>query len=368
LCGYDRPETGSRLEEGAAVPGCPSCGLAPREPSLAANVPTWRGVRAGLAAVPRGLGFLMTTRGVKRWIVPPAILTFAAFGAATWWLYVLIDGWIERLKLAAQSPVSLDAPWIERALAWLFTNSVLIWIAELGGIFLVIAAAALAMLWTFSLVYEVISGPFLDEIHGRIEKRWFGIDPRNERERPSGIDAPEIARISRIAGAVSALLVIAAFLLEGGAACAVALAGPVLAFAVAGVARRDYGRWLAWRLRLELRTLAVSLEASALSGLMLLFAIPVLFVPLVGYPLFALAAGFTTAISLLDIPMSRRRWKLSLRIAFLFQHLPAVLAFGTVASLLYMIPIVGPLAMVPAASVGGLWLFCKLDKTALQHG
>lgn len=361
ICGYDR------LATAAGESGCPSCGLAPREASLASPVPTWRGVRAGLAAVPRGLHFLMTTRGVKRWIVPPALLTFAAFLLSTWWLWRLVEGLIDRLHAGA-STVSLDAPWIVRAFEWLLAKTVLIVLAKLTGFALAFAVGAIAMLWTFSLVYEVISGPFLDEIQGKIEKRWFGIDPRNEREAPRDISPEQCLRISLIAGSAAALLVVASLLLEGPLAWTLGLGGPLLAFAVAGIARRDYGRWLRWRIGLELRTLAVSLEASALSGVMLLFALPVLFVPLLGYPLFALAAGFTTAISLLDIPMSRRRWKLSLRIAFLFTHLPAVLAFGTVASLLYMVPIVGPLAMVPAASVGGLWLFCKLDKASLQHG
>jgi uncharacterized protein involved in cysteine biosynthesis len=362
ICGYDRPT------DAAGGATCPACGLAPDEPSLATPVPTWRGVREGLAAIPRGIQFLATTRGVKRWIVPPALLTFAAFVATTWWLWKQIEELIERLHAGATSPVPLDQPWFERAVEWLLAKTVLIVLAKLTGFALVFAVGAIAMLWTFSLVYEVISGPFLDEIHGRVEKRWFGLDPRNERERPAGIAPGEIARVSLVAAALSALLVIASLLVEGGPAWGIGLGGPALAFAVAGLVRRDYGRWLAWRLKLELRTLAVSLQASALSAAMLLFALPVLFVPFLGYPMFALAAGFTTAISLLDIPMSRRRWKLSLRIAFLFTHLPAVLAFGTVASLLYMVPIVGALAMVPAASVGGLWLFCRLDKSSLQHG
>jgi uncharacterized protein involved in cysteine biosynthesis len=100
--------------------------------------------------------------------------------------------------------------------------------------------------------------------------------------------------------------------------------------------------------------------------MMLVFALPLLFVPVVGYPLFGLAAGFTTAISLLDIPMSRRRWPLSTRVSFLFQQMPAILVFGVVASVLYMVPVVGPLVMVPAASVGGLWLFCRLDKSGVR--
>src|SRR5688572_28616606 len=91
ICGYDRTPAGA---DGAP---CPACGLAPKEPSLAIPVPTWRGVREGLAAIPRGLQFLATTRGVKRWILPPALMTLAAFVATTWWLWTLVEGLIDRM-------------------------------------------------------------------------------------------------------------------------------------------------------------------------------------------------------------------------------------------------------------------------------
>jgi len=42
-----------------------------------------------------------------------------------------------------------------------------------------------------------------------------------------------------------------------------------------------------------------------------------------------------------------------------------VVTFGAVASLVFVIPLVGPLVMVPAASAGGLWLLCRLDKQEL---
>ena len=118
---------------------------------------------------------------------------------------------------------------------------------------------------------------------------------------------------------------------------------------------REYGRWLAWIVRLEGGTLWVSLKALAVAGLVLLLFLPLQFlVPGVGQLLFVGAAGFTTALSLLDIPFSRRQWSLRQRLRFLTGQLPAVVTFGGVASLVFVIPLIGPLLMVPAASVGRL--------------
>ena len=36
------------------------------------------------------------------------------------------------------------------------------------------------------------------------------------------------------------------------------------------------------------------------------------------------------------------------------------------ASLLFLIPVLGPLVMVPGASIGGLWLLVRLDKDRLR--
>jgi uncharacterized protein involved in cysteine biosynthesis len=77
-------------------------------------------------------------------------------------------------------------------------------------------------------------------------------------------------------------------------------------------------------------------------------------------------AGFTTSVSLLDIPFERRQWSLSQRFSFLLRHAPAVILFGATSSLLFVLPLLGPILMVPAASVGGLWLVTRLDKDFLR--
>ena len=121
-----------------------------------------------------------------------------------------------------------------------------------------------------------------------------------------------------------------------------------------------------WVARIEGGTLWVSIKASMVAGLIMLLFFPLKFVPLIGYVLFAAIAGFTTAVSLLDIPLERRQWALPARLSFLFRNFPAVISYGVVASLLFVVPVLGPVLMVPAASVGGLWMVCRLDKDRLR--
>ena len=103
-----------------------------------------------------------------------------------------------------------------------------------------------------------------------------------------------------------------------------------------------------------------------MAGLILLLFFPLKFIPFVGLLLFGIVAGFTTAVSLMDIPFERRQWSFTQRMSFLFRNAPAVIAFGGVASLLFVLPVIGPVLMVPAASVGGLWMLCRLDKDFLR--
>ena len=51
---------------------------------------------------------------------------------------------------------------------------------------------------------------------------------------------------------------------------------------------------------------------------------------------------------------------------FLGRNLPPLIGFGVVAGFLLSVPLFGPLLMVPAASVGGLWLVCRLDNGFLR--
>jgi uncharacterized protein involved in cysteine biosynthesis len=79
-----------------------------------------------------------------------------------------------------------------------------------------------------------------------------------------------------------------------------------------------------------------------------------------------MVAGFATALTLLDIPFSRRGWSVSQRLQFLVHHLPGVLALGIVTSLVFVVPLFGPLIGVPCASLGGQWLLCRFDKNRMR--
>ena len=103
-----------------------------------------------------------------------------------------------------------------------------------------------------------------------------------------------------------------------------------------------------------------------MTGVLVVLALPLYFVPAVGYFLFALVCGFATSVGLLDIPFERRGWPLGTRLRFLARHLPAWITFGVVAGLLLSIPVLGALLFVPASSLGGLWLLCRLDKRFLR--
>lgn len=356
LCGYALQNAGSP---------CTACGLRPADSSLSTPLGTWSGLRAAIVAVPRGLGLLVTTRGTKRWLVPPALLTTAAFVALAWWLYGLASEWIERGRewVEAQAP-QVEGFW-RSALVWLVEHSFAFALGKLTGFLLASTVSFVAALWTFSLLYELVAGPFLDEVHGSIERRWFGRDLRDERERPKGLAPGEVTKLVALCVGAGALLIGASLAVDWPFSTFGALALTFLVFYACARRRPAFGEWLAWRAAIELRTLAASLEATAIAAVMLAFALPLLLIPWFGTPLFALAAGFTTSISLLDIPMSRRRWGILLRLSFLAHHAPSVLVFGLVASLMFLVPVLGPLLMVPAASVGGLWLFVRLDKGLL---
>lgn len=357
LCGYD-----------SAGALCPHCAGTAREASVAAPLRgTWQGIAVGLAALPHGLHELAATRGTKRWLVPPFLITCAAFALLFAWLWSLYERWTDWMVGQSERALPVDSDWLREALEWLLRLRALAWFSNLASAVAFLALAAVAAFWTFSIVYEAVSGPFLDEIHARVEERWFGADPRNRLYRPGTLSARAAAAHASVAGAAGLLLAGLWIALDAPRAW---LAVPLLLlpFAVLGLLRREFGRWLVWIVRLEGGTLWVSLKAAALAGAILVLLLPLKFVPGVGFLLFGLAAGFTTAVSLLDIPCERRRWSLRQRLAFLGRHLPAIVSFGSVASLLFVVPLIGPVLMVPAASVGGLWMLVRLDKEFLRRG
>jgi uncharacterized protein involved in cysteine biosynthesis len=366
LCGYDASIVPSSRGETASGEACPHCQLDPLDASLGApRAGTFGGVRVGLAALPRGLYYLATTRRVKRWLLPPLILTLGAFVAIFWWFWALVSPVVEAVRDKTQVDLPWPEGWYRTAVEWVLRSWLIGWLAQFGGLVLFGLVSFLAALWAFSIVYEALAGPFLDEVHGRLEERWFGANPRDRIQRPTALPPEKCALLSVVASVPAAASIVTWWMVTGPLAWWYLLGVP-LPFLVASFLHPEYGRWLWWIVRLEGGTLWVSVKAALLAGVVLVLFLPVKFLPVVGYLVFACVAGFTTALSLLDIPFSRRQWSLRARFSFMVHNLPAVTTFGVVASLLFLIPFIGPILMVPAASAGGLWLVCRVDKDFLR--
>ncbi|MDP6761715.1 MAG: hypothetical protein QF903_03920 [Planctomycetota bacterium] len=355
LCGYDSPDA-----------ECVHCGHTSAEPSLADPRPgILLAILDGLRAVPTGLFLLARTSGVKRFLVPPFVLTLALFAVLFWWAWGGLSALLDAAHLQDLSALDLEAGWVRDAATWLIEKQVVVWTAKLSGGLVFLLASSLVALYTFSVAYEALSGPFLDEIQGRLEERWFGRNPRNTIQRPTELGVNRCIALSTIVGAVAAAAVAAWWTLSAPAAWLALLAVP-LVVAVTVVLEREYGVWLWWVVRVEGHTLWVSVKASILALLVLVMFFWLKFVPVIGYALFVALAGFSTAITLLDIPFSRRQWPLEKRLQFVVHQFLPTVAYGAVASLLFLIPVLGPILMVPAASIGGQWLVCRLDKSSLR--
>lgn len=296
-----------------ATEECLLCAHAPREASLLA--PRARGIARfweGFRALGQGLRILSTTPRTKRLLVPPFLISSAAFGLFFVWIWSLISGVLRALSAGLEARLD-DLPALLRpSIAWLVHTGALLVSARVLAFLVLLLAASLLFLWCFSVLYEAVCGPFLDALQARLETRWFGRDPRAQLEHGG---TPE--RLAQRIG-------------------------------------RELGTWF------------TSIKASLLALLVLLGFLWLKLLPVVGLPLFAVVAGFATSLTLLDIPFSRRRWTLAQRLAFLRANLPEWISLGVASGLCFVLPFAGPLIGVPIASVGGLWLFVRLDKTPLR--
>ncbi|MAE29797.1 MAG: EI24 domain-containing protein [Planctomycetota bacterium] len=362
-CGYHAP----------ALP-CPHCAHpGPAGPPGAVGDPSLRGAPTGpalgivdgLRAVPTGLFLLMTTSGVKRWLLPPLLATTVIFVLLFSWLWNLLQELVAAVDIGDPQTIGLDEGWLREAVVWVLEGGFVTWAAQASSWLLFAAISFLAILWTFSILYEAVSGPFLDEIQGRLETRWFGADPRSSLERPTDLPTARCALFSAIA-AVPAVAFLTLWWLGSGPLAWLWLIGIPLSFLLVSLMDGRYRTWLAWIVRVEGRTLLVSVKAATLAGLLLVAFIWVKFIPGIGPALFVTLAGFTTALSLLDIPFSRRGWPLAMRLAFLRRNFLPAVAYGIVAGLFFLLPVVGPILMVPSASIGGLWMLCRLNKNNLR--
>ncbi len=375
-CGYHDPEPSACRHCGwdASGPATPA-GDRSLDRRLAGPV---AGVLDGLLALPRGLFVLLRTPGIKRWLVPPLLITCLLLAVSLWWVVTSVN---ELLDQNLPEAFSLDPSWAwldQRSddLSWLHASWVWVvgaaeWIVNagwswflsfrwLGWFFL----SSLLIWYCFSIAYEAFAGPFLDEIQGRIEARWFGVDPRSALQRPNDIPVTRCIALTFLTAALAGL---GGWLLWSPLGAGALLVALPLAFVPGVLFDRRFLAWSWWVATVEGRAFWVSLQATLLTAVLLLLALPLYFVPVVGYFLFAAVTGFATAVGLLDIPFERRGWSLRQRWRFLGRNLLPFLAFGISAGLLLAIPVIGPVLMVPSASIGGLWLICRLDNGFLSE-
>lgn len=351
-CGYDSP---------TAV--CPHCSDRPEDSIIGAPKDgLGQRIAIGLGALPHGLGLLLTTGGVKRYLIPPILLTSLAFAYLFHYLWNLLKGVLDAAQLDDAGRLDLEEGWLRDSAAWLIETGAAAFAGYTASFMTFLVLFALLSFYTFSIIYEALAGPFLDEIQGRFERRWFGADPRDTIQRPSELST---TRCGLLLGGSTAAGLTLFFLLRSPGTWLDLLLIP-LPLLLLALLQRDFGRWLQWVVQTEAGTLWVSVKAALLALLALVLLSPLHFIPVVGSVLFGLLAGFPTAITLLDIPFSRRQWSTSQRIAFVRMNFLPVTAFGVVCGLLFVIPILGPLVMVPSASIGGLLLICRFDKTSMR--
>lgn len=355
ICGYDAPEA-----------FCRHCGGAPNESTLRGKAPRgWKAALAGVRALPMGAWILLRTPRVKRCLVPPVILTFVVFfvllGLALGGTHALVD----QMRSDGSHEIGASAGWFARWMHAAAGSAFLMGIVEGSALVLTLIVLVFVAVWTFSVVFEAIGGPFFDTIQGRIEVRWFGKDPRETLQPRAGIAAARAAWITAACALAAIALVVAFFAWSSWVAWLFLLSLP-FPFLLASRLDAQYGTWLARTVGTEARSLLVSVQASIVSLVIMALLVWLYFIPFVGYPAFSAVAGFAASITLIDIPCSRRRWSLGQRMRFVFQNFVPVLLLGVATSFVFVVPILGPIVGIPCASIGGQWLLCRLDKSRMR--
>ena len=371
-CGYAKSASGP----------CPTC-EAPGAPAIRPlpSVPA-RGpaaLIAGALAFPRGLALLFTSRGVKRLMLPPFLITLLLFSAVIWIAERGLTAGLDRALAAGQDARihlnSLDTGWWRNTLEWLLNEAFGAEILRGSSSILFVVLAILVSWFTFSLAFELIAGPFLDEIHGLLEGRWFGRDPRKERHRPTQLAVRVCIRNSWILGLIGAGLFTLGFMQLHGWATLLSIGLFALPFLVAsnpggmpGLPHAaEYSKWLRWVLLDNTRALGASATVAALTLLLMILALPLHFIPVIGSVLYSGIVGFATALGMLDLAIERRDLRVKERLGFAMHYALPVSAFGVITGFVFAVPVIGPMLAVPSASIGGLWLVCRLDKRFLTR-
>ncbi|MHC4839260.1 MAG: EI24 domain-containing protein, partial [Planctomycetota bacterium] len=255
----------------------------------------------------------------------PALGSFALLSAAIAALWRWGAGHWRRWE--EQPPDFGDGPWAERAEALLGAAAESSWTSGLAG---VLAAALLLIFgwYLFALAFEVVLGPFLDELHARVERRRYGREDIERLGRPPALSTAQVTRRSSIAGALAIALALGGWLLVSPQVGLLLAPAP---FFAASLLQPEYGRWLVWALGVESRLLIVGLAIATFALFLVVLLLPLTLLQVVGVPLYALGVGFGTALSLLDLPAARRGWSVGLRWRFAWAHALPLALFGALS-------------------------------------
>lgn len=372
-CGYAHSGAAAcavcQFDPGAKEPVLPGTSPLPRRPATGITA-----LVAGALAFPRGLLMLFSSRGVKRLMLPPFAITFLIFTGLILSIQTALSGWLDRsLPEGVNARLtldSLDPGWWRHSLEWLLNDGFGIELLR-GGSWILFAVLAMLLAWTtFSLVFELVAGPFLDELHGQLEERWFGFDPHKLRNRPTELPAATCARLSWRLGLVGAALALVGFWYLRTSWALFTVPMFLAPFAVAALPGglpgakdgAEYGKWLRWVLGHNTRALGASASVALVTLVLVVVFFPLNFVPPIGSLLYAGIVGTGTAIGMLDLPLERRDLGVRERLSFATHHLGPVALFGVITGAVFSVPVIGPLVAIPSASVGALWLVCRLDK------
>ena len=249
---------------------------------------------AGAAYPFKGLGFVMSNPRLWKWCILPIIITAAVYVIAFYCLYRFGGPLLDQVWPRPETV----AWWSYLVLVGWFLVRILLWIA-----------VTVLAFFTFTLVANVVAGPFNDLLSEDTEVIHEGVEP-----------VP-----------------------------------------------------FSWRLMLRNLGYTICQELLKLGGFLLLAAVllPLNLIPVVGSAIYAVLAallgGTFAALTFTDLPMARRRWALVRKVETLRSNLSAMLGFGMVTLGLMSIPVLN-LALLPVAVCGGTLLYLKLPQATRLDG
>lgn len=345
---------------------CPVCAEAAALGRFAeAPVRGWGAAWEGLKAPWTGARILWSTRGTKRWLLPPAAGAIACFAWALAEALALVRHWMERVAEQGAALFEGDLWWQQLA-QWLGPGT-LLGALQWSGAATAVVVMLLVATFTFSIVYEVLCAPFLDLVQARVEASWFAAGGSRGDPRDRVVPRLAVAPWRVFAAGLQCVLAAASSLWLWSTVSAAQAAWPWAALVALRFLQRPAFAALWQESRRQAGAFATGVKSSLVALALLLVFAWVQLLPFAGPPLYAAIAGCATALTLLDIPFARRGWPLSARLSLLARHAGPFMLLGLSTGACFLVPVLGPLVGVPCASIGGLRLFVLLDKGVVKR-